>query len=239
VGRPAKSLISREGAARAALKVIDDRGLDALSVELVAREMGVRAPSLYYHFKHKAELLEEIARLLLLDVRAPAPGGEDWKAALVKLSVATRRSILRHPNAAPLLLQFFPRHLLLSAYDRWLVPCPLPPHRHMALLEGLEKLTFGSALFEASRRARAVERMPAFDRARLPHLARAVDAAEGGDEALFRACIEAFLDGVCRAEGAMAVRTASSGEGRKPPAAPAGRRSRNRNLPGTGNSARR
>src|SRR3546814_3495147 len=53
VGRPAKPLISRDRAARAALGAIDIHGLEALSLELVAQRLGVKAPSLYYHFKHK------------------------------------------------------------------------------------------------------------------------------------------------------------------------------------------
>jgi AcrR family transcriptional regulator len=196
LGRPAKPLISRERAARAALGVIDVLGLDALSLELVAQRLGVRAPSLYYHFRDKRELLAEIARLILLDVQAPDAKGKHWKQALLDLAVATRRSILQHPNAAPLLLQFFPRHVLLAAYDHWLAICPLPAEQHMILIEGLDKLTMGSALFEASCRSRSIEPIPQFDRAKLPHLATAIRASGHGDEALFLATITAFLDGL-------------------------------------------
>ncbi|MGQ0619485.1 MAG: TetR/AcrR family transcriptional regulator [Panacagrimonas sp.] len=196
MGRPAKPLISRDRATRAALGVIDVHGLEALSLELVAQRMGVRAPSLYYHFKHKAELLSEIARLLLLDVQVPEAKDKHWKQALLDLSLATRRSILQHPNAAPLLLQFFPRHLLLAAYDHWISISPLPPEMHMVMIEGLEKITLGSALFEASHRSRAIEPMPAFDRAKLPHLSDAIRANGLGDEALFLATMTAFLDGL-------------------------------------------
>ena len=196
MGRPAKPLISRDRAARAALGVIDVHGLDALSLEMVAQRMGVRAPSLYYHFKHKAELLSEIARLLLLDVQVPQAKDQHWKQALLELSVATRRSLLQHPNAAPLLLQFFPRHVLLAAYDHWIAICDLPPAKHMLLIEGLEKITLGSALFEASCRSRSIEPMPQFDRPKLPHLAEAIRGNALDEEALFVATLSAFLDGL-------------------------------------------
>ncbi|HKY93453.1 MAG TPA: helix-turn-helix domain-containing protein [Nevskiaceae bacterium] len=189
-------MISRERAARAALGVIDVHGLDALSLELVAQRMGVRAPSLYYHFRDKAELLAEIARLILLDVQAPDARGKHWKQALLDLAVATRRSILQHPNAAPLLLQFFPRHVLLAAYDHWIAICPLPAEQHLVLIEGLDKITLGSALFEASCRSRSIEPIPPFDRAKLPHLADAIRANTRDDEGLFAATITAFLDGL-------------------------------------------
>jgi len=195
VGRPARPLISRERAARAALGVIDVHGLDALNLELIAHRLGVKAPSLYYHFKDKAELLAEVARLILVDVEVKAPSAPsgDWREHLLAVSIATRRSILQHANAAPLLLQFFPRHLLLSAYDHWVGIFPLPKNQHMVVIEGLEKLTMGSALFEAACRSRGIEPMPAFDRAKLPHLADALRSNAHGDEALFIQTVSRFL----------------------------------------------
>ena len=50
MARPSKPLISRDACARAALEIIDAEGLDALSLERLATEIGVRAPSLYHHF---------------------------------------------------------------------------------------------------------------------------------------------------------------------------------------------
>jgi AcrR family transcriptional regulator len=171
-------------------------GLDALSLELVANRLGVKAPSLYYHFKHKAELLAEVARLILVDVEAPNPEGLDWKEAMIQLAVGTRRSILQHPNAAPLLLSFFPRHLLLAAYDRWIALCPLPPEKHLVFIEGLEKITLGVALFEAAYRSSGTEPMPQFDRARLPNLSNAMRANMLGEEELFVATLRTFVEGL-------------------------------------------
>ncbi|WP_051361869.1 TetR/AcrR family transcriptional regulator [Solimonas soli] len=175
--------------------VIDVRGLEALSLELVAHRLGVKAPSLYYHFRQKAELLAEVARLILLDAKAPRNPSTDWKETMIALCVATRHSILQHPNAAPLLLQFFPRHLLIASYDYWVTICPLPMEHRMVLVEGLEKLTFGSALFEAACRARGVEPMPPFDHKELPQLAAALRASHLDGEALFVAAIRRYLDG--------------------------------------------
>ena len=177
MGRPTKTMITREGAAEAALAVIDADGLEALSLELVARRLGVKAPSLYYHFKDKAELLSEVARNVMLDLELPSQGRPtSWEEAMVAVCVATRRALLRHPNAAPLYLQFFPRHLMLGAYDRWIASCPYPPERRMVLLEGTEKLTYAAVMFEAAARSRGLPTMPDFDPVRLPHLAEAMAA---------------------------------------------------------------
>jgi len=196
MGRPNKSRITRARAAQAALQIIDAGGLEALSLETVARALGVKAPSLYYHFRDKAELLAEVARFVLLDL-GPAVGGEaqDWEEAMVGVCLATRRTLLKHPNAAPLLLQFFPRHITLKGYDHWIANCPYPAAMRMTLLEGTEKLTYASALFAAAAQARGVPAMPPVDPERLPHLAEALAANPHDAEGLFEQTIRTFLAG--------------------------------------------
>ncbi|WP_068876448.1 MULTISPECIES: TetR/AcrR family transcriptional regulator [unclassified Phenylobacterium] len=198
MGRPSRNRITRDGATVAALEIIDRDGLDALSLELVAGALGVKAPSLYYHFRDKAELLAEVARHVLLDL-GPAVGGEavaqDWNEAMVGVCLATRRTLLKHPNAAPLLLQFFPRHITLRGYDHWIANCPYPPDVRMTLLEGTEKLTYASALFEAAAQVRGVPAMPSVDPERLPHLALAQAANPYDAEGLFEQTIRTFLAG--------------------------------------------
>ena len=196
MGRPDKPLISRDRAARAALDVIDTQGLDALSLALVARQLGVKAPSLYYHFKDKNELLAEVALKILRDVKAPFVDPERWEDTLIGLCVETRRTILLHPNAAPLLLEYFPRQIFLKAYDYWTAICPYPESFQLLILEGCEKLTFGSALFASAARTRAIAPMPDFDRNKLPALSKAVRANTYDEEGLFVATLRTFLDGV-------------------------------------------
>ena len=187
-------MITRESATQAALDVINTTGLDAFSLDLVARRLGVKAPSLYHHFRDKAELLAEVARYVLLDLDLPSDGeAASWQEAMVAVCVATRRSLLKHPNAVPLLLQFFPRHILLPAYDRWIARCPFPPQAHMVVLEGAEKLTYASAMFESASRSRGLASMPPFDPERLPNLARAIAANPYDAEELFEQAIRSYL----------------------------------------------
>lgn len=210
MGRPTRTMITREGATTAALAVIDEEGLEALSLESVARRLGVKAPSLYYHFKDKAELLSEVARTVMLDLELPTQGElVSWEEAMVAVCVATRRSLLRHPNVAPLFLQFFPRHLMLGAYDRWIASCPYPPELRMILLEGTEKLTYAAVMFEAAARSRGVPVMPPFDAARLPHLAQAIDANPHDAEGTFEQVIRTYLAGFS-ARGAVAEETTTA-----------------------------
>lgn len=194
-GRPAQPLITRTTAAAAALSLIDRDGLDGLSLQGVAQILGVRAPSLYYHFKDKEELLTEVARAVLDEItRETGPWSNDWEKRTIELSIAVRRVMLRHPNAALLALRFFPRKLMLPAYERSLVDCPYPPDVQTAILEAVEKYTFGSALFAAAAEAHHTPSMPAIDEARFPYLHRALEAAPDAD-AVHAEALHAILDG--------------------------------------------
>ena len=59
--------LDRQTVVRAALRLLDRAGLDGLTVRKLAGELGVQAPALYWHFKNKEELLEEMATTVFLD----------------------------------------------------------------------------------------------------------------------------------------------------------------------------
>lgn len=196
MARPSKPLISRSGAAQAALDVIDEHGLDELSLGLVAKKLGVRPPSLYHHFKDKSELLQEVARIMLVRMPVIAATGESFEEQIIARCVATRQTLLQHTNAAPLILRYFPRHMLLAAYDRATSEEPYPTAIQMTVLDAVEKYTYGAALFEASARARGIDPMPAVDGEKYPSLAQAVADNPFDDEQLFVESLRLFLAGV-------------------------------------------
>lgn len=194
-GRPLKPLITREAAVAAAMAVIDRDGLEALSVQSVARAMKVSAPSLYYHFKDKDELLQLVARELLRQIGKSTSPEASWEERMISLSVATLRVILEHANAAPLMLRFFPRSLMLSAYENSLVDTPYPVEHQMVVVEAIEKLTYGTALFAAAAETYHLPAMPAFDVERYPRLAKALQAGPQDQLAMFEESLRALLDG--------------------------------------------
>lgn len=196
MGRPNRGLISRESAARAALDVIDVQGLGGLSLDLVARRLGVKAPSLYHHFKNKSELLAEVAHCILKDVRPRLKRGMVWEEAIIRVAVASRREILLHPNAAPLMLEHFPKRIFLERYDFWAAYCPYPNQIKMAILEATDKLMFGSAMFAAAARTKATSELPDFDHTAYPHIGAAARAAPQTDEQLFIETLQVFLAGL-------------------------------------------
>jgi AcrR family transcriptional regulator len=200
VARPEKPLISRRGAIRAALAVIDSHGLERFGLDLVAQRMGVKAPSLYYHFKNKADLLSAVVRTMLGQTELPPIEPDmDWREAVIRASLASWKTILRHPNAAPLLLRFYPRHIFLDAYEHWFKmfsACGVPVEWHITILEGAEKLTFGSALFAASSRSLRIPPLPDYDPALHPDLEQAVRYHPFDEEQTFAEALRCFLRGL-------------------------------------------
>ena len=85
LGRPKQALITREAAAKAALAAIDAEGLENFSLNSVAKSMGVKAQSLYYHYKDKAALLAEVARLVLAESPYDVLREGNWEENTVRL----------------------------------------------------------------------------------------------------------------------------------------------------------
>lgn len=199
--RPSSPLLSREGVVAAALRIIDSEGLSACSTPRLAREFGVRAPSLYHHFTDRADIMAEVARLVVRQTPTPPRRhGDDWEDWFVKLGVNFRRAILGHPNAAPILLEFLPRDVLTAFYDdaaRVMNECGVPVSAQALILDGLETLTIGAALIQAARSEQARDQVfPSLNRETELALAAAVDANPwGSTEELFEQSLRSFLRG--------------------------------------------
>jgi AcrR family transcriptional regulator len=91
--------LSRDRVLRAALKLADDGGLDALSMRKLAQQLGVEAMSLYNHVQSKDDIVDGMIELVAGEIEPPAEGGE-WRAALRATAVSTHDVLMRHPWAA-------------------------------------------------------------------------------------------------------------------------------------------
>ena len=194
--RPTRQLISSDQIAEAALAVIDETGLDNFNLNAVAERLGVKTPSLYHHVRGRGDLLRQAARLLFVGTPlTPIAEVGDWREEVIRISRATWRSILAHPKAAPLLIEVPPRSILVGAYHHWerlLTAKGVAPEHQLIILEGADKLTYGSALFAAAeqgRRSAGTKR---------PELTHAGPAEDGGSatEDVFIETIRCLLRGI-------------------------------------------
>lgn len=88
--------LSRERIVRAALRVMDEEGLEAVSMRRVGRELGVEAMSLYNHVGDKEDLLTGVVEAVMSDFEFP-PEADDWKESARRAARAWRNLLKAHP----------------------------------------------------------------------------------------------------------------------------------------------
>ncbi|MBP2337282.1 AcrR family transcriptional regulator [Saccharothrix coeruleofusca] len=95
--------LTRERIVAAALELLDDKGMDALTVRALATRLDVRAPALYWHVRNKQELLDEMATEVMRRVvgaLAAMPPGADWREDLAAYARVLRAEYLLHRDGA-------------------------------------------------------------------------------------------------------------------------------------------
>jgi TetR/AcrR family tetracycline transcriptional repressor len=96
--------LSRERIVLTALRLVDEHGLEALSMHKLGAELGVKAMSLYNHVTNKDDLLDGVVETLWSEVEVAAPAEADWCRGVRAFAHALRDVVRRHPNASPLII---------------------------------------------------------------------------------------------------------------------------------------
>ncbi|MER7930089.1 TetR/AcrR family transcriptional regulator [Streptomyces sp. NPDC096057] len=88
-----------------ALKLIDEVGIQALTLRMLADALHSGTATLYRHFNGKDELLALVADRILGEVRVPPEelDGRSWREAVGTAAEALYGTLCRHPNALSLL----------------------------------------------------------------------------------------------------------------------------------------
>ena len=60
-------MVGREPVVRAGLKLLDEQGFHGLTLGAIAKELNVRAPTLYWRFSNKQDLVDEMATQVVAD----------------------------------------------------------------------------------------------------------------------------------------------------------------------------
>lgn len=153
MGRPKQALISRRKTLEVALRIIDEEGLDALSIRRLGDELNVRGISLYHHFKSKEHILIGASELALSNVRTPNTSNVDWREWFVNNAIEYYKALRAHPNLIPILMRRHPLRIGLAEHNATaglLAVQGVPPGAIMALLEGFESLALGCAAYESA-----------------------------------------------------------------------------------------
>lgn len=187
----------------AAVELLDEVGLAALSTRKLAVKLGISSPSLYWHVRDKAALLDLVAEAICADAFAidPELGWRDQLAAGLR---QFRGVLLAHRDAAELLRQRPPTgaHRLrqIEATLQILFDAGFPDEEAAGVARLLTAHVLGSVGPTASREG-AAERGAAMREAMAgyPNLLRVGPVLVGqSEEALFELGLDVVLDGLER-----------------------------------------
>ena len=95
--------VNREMVVRASLALLNDVGLEQLTLRRLASELKIQAPTLYWHFKSKEELIDEMATMVLADGAhglLPGKATSGWREWATTFGSGLRQMLLRYRDGA-------------------------------------------------------------------------------------------------------------------------------------------
>jgi TetR/AcrR family transcriptional regulator, tetracycline repressor protein len=103
VGRPrlGEPRLSREAILEAGRRIVDEEGIEALTMRRLAAALGVNPMSIYHHLPGKAAVLSGLVGMVFSQVHATAPAEDaSWQDRLKHAARAYRRVLRAHPSLA-------------------------------------------------------------------------------------------------------------------------------------------
>jgi TetR/AcrR family transcriptional regulator, tetracycline repressor protein len=204
--------LTRHTVVAAALKLLNEVGLDGLTTRRLAAELSVQSPSLYWHFRNKQELLDQMAEAILLAGGMGGPrDGESWQDWLTRRARNYRSLLLAHRDGACLVANARLGPAAVRLFDQELtamVGCGFSPVLALRTIAALSRYVTGFVLQEQTERRQAAQAPPD----QLAALAELLDGGtsatllvairEGGSplaEPAFEYGVEALIDGTTAA----------------------------------------
>jgi AcrR family transcriptional regulator len=160
----------------AAVEMVGEDGVEALSMRHLGARLGVGAMTLYGYVRTKEELLGEVANRFLNEIELPDPA-LPWQAQVTELFRSARRVFLEHPALIPIAAgqridatgAYRGAEVVFAA----LRDAGLPDERIVGAFDALVSFTIGATQREAGLSAQARDPLPgiqALDPEQYPHV---------------------------------------------------------------------
>jgi AcrR family transcriptional regulator len=98
-----RARFSRDEIAAAALRIVDESGLAALSMRSLAAALGTGPMTMYNYVPDKEGLEELVVAAVVADIAVPDPT-DDWRHDVHTVATTMWRGVRAHPTAVPLVL---------------------------------------------------------------------------------------------------------------------------------------
>jgi TetR/AcrR family transcriptional regulator, tetracycline repressor protein len=95
--------VNREILVHGALKLLNQVGLEQLTLRRLGIELKVQAAAMYWHFKSKEELIDEMATMVLAQgasLLVPVRKQSEWKVWVVAFGEGLRKTLLQYRDGA-------------------------------------------------------------------------------------------------------------------------------------------
>jgi AcrR family transcriptional regulator len=198
----------------ASLEIIDEHGIDAVTIRAVAERLGVGAMTLYTYVGTKEGLMASIAGRFLEELAMPDPAVATWQEEVAAVFRAVHEVFLEHPELGRItasqpvdsIAAYRGAEAVLAALRR----AGLANEDAVTAFDALSSYTIGSTQREASRRTThippadrlaEIRRLPADDFPHVREMARllvARDASRDFDHGL-RLLIDGIEQGIAHA----------------------------------------
>jgi TetR/AcrR family tetracycline transcriptional repressor len=169
----------------AALELLNEEGLNELSVRKLASKLRMHGPGLYWHFKNKEALIDHMAEAILAKEFAdlkPCSPEESWQEWFITICKRLRQAMLSHRDGARIVAgaHLFPAVTLVKIFEcstESLVSAGIDEEQADLIISTATHFTFGRVIEEQSMPSQ--EQLANFDinvfLSKYPYLARSVE----------------------------------------------------------------
>ncbi|MEO3810576.1 TetR/AcrR family transcriptional regulator [Sphaerisporangium sp. B11E5] len=96
-----RDTLTREQIVRAAVTLLDDEGIEGLSMRRLGARLGSAATAVYWHVRNKDDLVVLASDAVWAEIELPDAGRVGWRAAVTAMAEDAYAMIMRHPWLVP------------------------------------------------------------------------------------------------------------------------------------------
>jgi TetR/AcrR family tetracycline transcriptional repressor len=151
--------LTQEQVVKRAVELMAEAGLEALTLRRLATELGVSAPTLYWHVRNKRQLLDLMAEALVSRAgRSPSPAaGQPWWEWLAERARLQWRALTSQRDAALVVAGNRPTEAALPEIEQMLaslVAAGFPPDEALRTILSIGNYVIGCAVEHQAEAAR-------------------------------------------------------------------------------------